>query len=220
MDFFSNDRDILKYEPRLFTELYPSGQVLASGSTGSLSGTTFTKAGADFVAAGVLAGNVIYLKSTTSGVDAAFEIVSVDLATQLTVSVLRTNTDDAAISPNGDASDYDYRIATYSPQAKDVLFEITQYFGIAPGNPDSDYSQEDLLDSEVLRLMSMFAIISAVYATLATGLDSEDAYWEKSFYYRRLFEKARARCRVDIDLGQDGIKDLSRYASSPRMMRD
>jgi hypothetical protein len=46
---FSNDVDILKYEPALFGELHLPWQVLAAGTGGVLSGTTFTASGADFV---------------------------------------------------------------------------------------------------------------------------------------------------------------------------
>jgi hypothetical protein len=78
---FSNDVDLLKYESKLFTEHYFPSQVLASGTGGMLAGTTFTKSGADFVAAGVSAGGVVYLKSAAGTLDGAFEIVSVDSAT-------------------------------------------------------------------------------------------------------------------------------------------
>lgn len=49
MAVFSNDTDILKYEPILFGELHLPGQVPAAGTGGVLSGTTFTANDADFV---------------------------------------------------------------------------------------------------------------------------------------------------------------------------
>lgn len=220
MQTFSDDRDILKYEPVAFKDLYLPGQIAASGVSATLSGTTFTKAGETFVSKAVKAGNVIHLTSATTGIDTAFEIVSVDSETQLTISILRMDVDADAVSPGADASDYDYRIASFDPQANEALVQLTQYFGIAPGNPDSDYSTDDLLDADVLRSVSAFAVISALYATKASGLDGEDAYWDKSFYYRKKFEHARARCRVDVDLGKDGVKDLTRYANSPKLLRD
>ena len=53
---FSNDVDILKYEPVLFGELHLPWQVKASGTGATLNGTTLTAVGADFVAAGIEAG--------------------------------------------------------------------------------------------------------------------------------------------------------------------
>jgi hypothetical protein len=96
---FSNDADVLKYEPVLFGELHLSSQVLASGTGGVLSGTTFTASGADFVSALVSAGGVVYLQSADSVLDGAFEIVSVDSATQLTVSVLRPDSSGSVVAP-------------------------------------------------------------------------------------------------------------------------
>ena len=92
---FSNDVDILKYEPILFGELYLPWQVLAAGTGGTLSGTTFTAADADFVNAQVAAGGVIYMQSVDGSLDGAYEIVTVDSPTQLTVSVLRPDMETA-----------------------------------------------------------------------------------------------------------------------------
>ena len=96
---FSNDADILKYEPMLFGQLYLPWQVLAAGTDGTLSGTTFTTSGADFVSAQIAAGGVIYMQSADGQLDGAYEIVSVDSATQLTVSVIRSDSDDPAVAP-------------------------------------------------------------------------------------------------------------------------
>ena len=60
---FSNDVDILRYEPILFGELYLPSQVPAKGEDGVLNGTSFTADDADFVNASATAGGVIYLKS-------------------------------------------------------------------------------------------------------------------------------------------------------------
>ncbi|GAF83904.1 unnamed protein product, partial [marine sediment metagenome] len=90
---FSNDVDILKYEPVLFGQLHFPGQVLIEGTGGELDGTTFTKTGEDFESAGVLAGGVVYLQDSEGDLDGAYEIVSVDSATELTVSVVRADSD-------------------------------------------------------------------------------------------------------------------------------
>ena len=87
---FSNDADILKYEPILFGELHLPQQVLAIGTGGTVSGTTFTASGADFVSAQVSSGGVIYLQTTDGILDGAYEIISVDSTTQLNISVIRS----------------------------------------------------------------------------------------------------------------------------------
>jgi hypothetical protein len=215
---FSNDADVLKYEPAVFVELYPAGQVLTAGSGGTLSGTTFTASGADFVSAHVSAGGVIYLRSADGGLDGAYEITSVDGATQLTVSVVRTDSGDDAVAPPA-ATEVSYRVSTFGPQAGEVGFQLTEYFGISPGNPSSEIDVEDVLDSEVLRRASAFAVIAGTYASLASKAADEN-FWKKSLYYQKLFEKARERCRLSIDLDHDGVAEFTKGAASVRLIRD
>ncbi len=215
---FSNDSDILKYEPILFGELHLPGQVLAAGTGGTLSGTTFTASGADFVSAQVSAGGVVYLQSSDGLLDGAFEIVSVDSATQLTVSVIRSNSEDDAIAPRA-ATGISYRVSTFRPQASEAGFQLTEQFGIRPGNPASDYDSDDILDTDVLKRASVFAVISLIYAILASKAEDEN-FWKKSLHYRRLFEKARERCRLSIDVGSDGVADVTKVGGSIKLVRN
>jgi hypothetical protein len=215
---FSKDVDILKYEPVLFGELHLPGQVLASGTGGTLSGTTFTVSGADFVSAAVSAGGVAYLQSSDGALDGAYEIVSVDSATQLTVSVVRSDSADGAVAPPA-ASNVAYRVSTFGPQASQTAFELTEYFGIGPGDSSSDITSDDILDTAVLKRASVFGVISSVYAMLASK-GADENFWKKSLYYRTGFEKARERCRLSIDSGGDGVADVTKTGGSVKLMRD
>jgi hypothetical protein len=215
---FSSDVDILKYEPILFGELYLPSQVLAKGEDGILNRTSFTADDADFVNASVAAGGVIYLKSEDGLLDGAYEIVSVDSATELTVSIIRTSGDDFSIAPPS-ATNISYRISTFRPQASELGFQLTEYFGIKPGDPASDIEVKDILDTNALRLASVFAVISGVYAMLASKAENEN-FWKKSLYYQKLFEKARERCRLCIDIDGDGTADIERAGVSIRLQRD
>lgn len=215
---FSSDADILKYEPILFGELHLPGQVLAAGTGGTLSGTTFTASGANFISSQVQADGVIYLQSADGTVDGTYEIVSVDSATQLTVSVVRADSDSEAVAPPS-ATNISYRVGTFEPQAEEVGFRLTEHFGIQPGNPASDIDVEDILDTGVLKQASVFAVISSVYATLASGSNDKNL-WSKSMHYRRLFEKARERCRLSIDVGSDGVADVTKIGGCVKLVRD
>jgi hypothetical protein len=215
---FSNDVDILKYEPALFGELHLPGQVLASGSGAALSGTTLTAADGHFTVAGVTGGCVAYLRSADGTLDGTYEVISVDSATQLTVSVLRSDTTDAPIAPPA-AEDVSYRIGTFAPQAGEAAFRLTEYFGIQPGTPESEIAPEDIVNTDALRRASAFAVISSVYATWSDRTNGE-GYWEKSQLYRQLFESARQRCHLSADLGSDGIADVTRVGGAIRLLRD
>ncbi|KPL25539.1 MAG: hypothetical protein AMJ75_00615 [Phycisphaerae bacterium SM1_79] len=215
---FSKDVDILKYESILFGELHLPGQVLAAGTDGALDGTTFTASSADFVNAKVSAGGVVYLQTGDGLLDGAYEIVSVDSATQLIISVVRSYSDDAAVAPPS-ATGISYRVSTFGQQASEVGFQLTGYYGIKPGSPDSIYSAEDVFDTTVLKRASVFGVISIVYAMLASKA-KDDNFWKKSLHYQRLFERARERCRLSIDVGYDGVVDLIRDGASVRLVRD
>ncbi len=215
---FSSDVDILKYEPVLFGELHLRSQVRAAGSGAVLSGTTLTAGDADFVSAAVQAGGVVYLRSDDGALDGAYEIVSVDSATQLTVSVLRANPENGPVAPPA-AEDVSYRISTLDPQVIEAACELTAYFGIQPGNPNSAVRIDQVMDTEVLRRASLFAVIAAVYAMWAGEAGSE-SLWAKSLHYRKRFEKARRQCRLAVDLGSDGIADVTRVGGTIKLVRD
>ena len=218
MTAFSNDADILKYEPAVFGELYPTGQVLASGTGGTLSGTQFTASGADFAAAQVSAGGVIYLRSSDLVVDGAYEIVSVDSATELTVSIIRPDGDCNSIVPAG-GTDLFYRISTFGPQAGEMGFQLAEYFGFSTSSGEGEISAANITDTEALRRVSVFGVIAAAYAMLASKAENEN-FWTKSLYYQRLFTRARERCKVSIDTSGDGIGDVTRLGGSGRLIRD
>jgi len=215
---FSSDIDILKHEPVLFGELHFPSQVLTQGTGAELSGTTLTDGAGNFTGTGVEAGGVVYLRSTDGALDGSYEIISVDSATQLTVSVLRADTADSPVAPP-QASDISYRVSTFAAQAGGAAFQLTEYFGIQPGNPTSEITIENIVDTEGLRRASVFLAISGVYATWANRIASE-SHWQKSMHYKQLFEKARQRCRLSIDLGTDGIADISRLGGAIKLVRD
>lgn len=215
---FSRDVDILKYEPALFGELHLPGQLLAVGPGGTVSGTTFTASGVDFESGQVPQGGVVYLQSSDGTLDGAYEIVSVDSATQLTVSVVRSDSGDEAVAPPS-GTGVTYRVSTFGPQAAQVAFELSEYFGIGPGDASSEITVDDILDTEVLKQASVFGVISAVYAMLASKADDEN-FWRKSQHYRRLFEKARERCRLSIDTDGDGTAEITKIGGSVRLVRD
>lgn len=217
--FFSTDADILKYEAVLFSDLYFPWQELCKGIDGQLNGTVFSTQSQDLVSSGVQAGGVIYIRSDDGTLDGCFEIVSVNSSSELTVSVLRADRDGPAIAPPTGGSGLSFRVSTFAPQESEVLFEVTRYFGIRPGNPDSVYGVDDVVDTNVLRQASVYAVIASVYATLGSRSGDEE-YWKRSLYYKKLFEKARESCRVSIDIDGDGTTEITRPGDSIKLIRE
>lgn len=219
MSVFSTDSDILRFEPSLFGDLYFQWQVLSLGHDGQLESTVFSSATGNFITNAVQVGGVIYLKDPDGTLEGMYEITAVNSEMELTISVLRQSQSDAPVQV-GLAADLYYRIGTYAPQSYDVMYELTQYFGIQPGNAESEYKAEDIYNKDVLRQASTHAVIAGVYATLASAADDADGYWKKSLYYQGLFEKARERCRLSIDQGNDGVSDRTIIGGSIRLIRD
>ena len=218
MSVFSTDSDILKYEPTLFYDLCFDSQILAEGRDGQVDGTVFSSVSGNFISNAEV-GGVIYLKSTDGIFEGAYEIVSVDSSSNLTISVLRQNGSSDPVEV-GQLNDLHYRIATFAPQSYEVMYQLTQYFGIRPGRPEGEYSVEDIFDKDVLRQVSTYAVIAGVYATLGSVNDESDQCWKKSLHYQGLFEKARERCRISIDRGDDGVSDRENIGGSIRLVRD
>jgi hypothetical protein len=213
-----DNRDILKYEPALFGELHPANQVLAAGTGGELAGTTFEASGADFVSAGVEAGDCIYLRSADGILDGAYEIAAVDSATQLCVSVLRGDLESAPTAPPA-GSDITYRISTFKPQIAEVSLRLMEYLWIRPGQVMGDVSADEILDSDEVHQLCAMGTIAAAYRMLASGSGGENLK-EKWQHYEQLFGKGMERCRVAIDKDGDGVADSVRFGGCGRLIRD
>jgi hypothetical protein len=215
------DRDILRYEPALFGELHLTNQVLVSGEDGELAGTTFEASSADFESAGIEPGDVIYLRSADGVLDGAYEIVAVDSTTQLSVSVLRDDSqgDPIAPQPGRAVADIFYRISTLRPQISAVGLRLMEYFGIQPGDANSGYSAQDILDTEAIRQVCAFGAIASAYATLSSKAGAENL-WDKGLHYERLFEKGKERCRLVLDANGDGAADSVRFGGCGRLVRE
>ena len=215
---FSKDVDLLKWEPVLFTELALASQTLISGTNGSISGTTFESMGTSFDTSGVNAGHVIHLCNVAGDIDGCYEIVSVDSATQLTISVVRSGEDTTAIAPPT-GTELSYRISTFDPQAQEAAESLLQYFGISLNDDSTSINSGDIADDTVLRQASVFAVLSAMFASSATGKDDYHNFWQKSLRYQQLFYTARVKIRLGINFDNDSMAEQIRLGGAVRLRR-
>jgi len=217
MGRFSKDVDVLRVESAVFAEAMGL-PVLCKGDGGVIAGTRFTASGANFTAAGVAAGQVIWLRSGDGKVDGAFEITARVSATELTVSVIRGNNAAAAVGP-GDATAVSYRVSTLEARGEDAAYFLTQYFGIRPGFADAELGEEQIITDDPLRPAEVYAILADVYSSRAVAV-GETAEWDKADYFRRMYERARQRCRLWLDGGEDGQGDTAIDGGSLRLHRE
>lgn len=216
MSRFSNDMDVLRVDSTVFAETMGL-PALCRGDGGIIAGTSFVASGVNFIAAGINAGHVIWLKSGDGRVDGAFEVVEVESAAELTISVIRGDGSAPAIGP-GDASAVSFRIPTLEAKGQDAAYFLTQYFGIRPGFADAENGDEQIVDDKPVRLAEVYAILADVYGCRAIAGSPAD--WDKAEYFRRLYERARERCRLWLDGDEDGQGDTAIDGGSVRLNRE
>lgn len=216
MQTFCQDRDLLAVEPMIYLLGHATCTTLAQGSDATISNATMTAADADFVTAGVAPGMVLVTSETTSPEGDAWEIVSVDSATTLTVSVLRADATDATIPPP-DATDLTYfvrstqaQIASASSRLADDLRCLAESAGIVA----SDFS-----DSPQLSRATVFATLASLFRARADNARPHDANWIKADYYRAEFDRARLRLRLDTDVDANGLTENTRTLGHVHLRR-
>jgi hypothetical protein len=202
---YSTDLDLLHWEPNLFRDAAFASQTLLSG-TGDLTGTTFALDAGSFAAAHVAANQVIVLSGGTSG---SFPIVSVDSATELTLSVLYDAlfplSGDPAPSPVGTASDLAFVIRTFSPQASVVSEMLRQAAGIVLGT--SDETSVTILNPAALRRPCSLGTLQMIYSALAAAAEEPKELLQRADVYARLYRRALESAVVEIDRDGDGVAD-------------
>jgi len=212
---FATDRDLLVLEPNLFRDISFASQMLTGGTDGAVSGTSFSSASADFVAAGVAAGHVLLLN------DLAVEIVGVVSATELTVSRLRAHVDDAAVPPPPGAS-IPYAVRSFRPQVEMMHRQVMRSAGIEPdgvGEPSDAATEVDVLNRDELAMVVSLGALESIFASAASLLADEPYLRLRAASYRDRFSSARQRARVRLDLDGDGVVDVVRHLNVVQFVR-
>ncbi|HOK67826.1 MAG TPA: hypothetical protein PK054_09485 [Anaerohalosphaeraceae bacterium] len=215
---FSTDADLLCYEPMIFKGTSFAGQTLARGQNGQVSGTVFLATGENFPAKQVRAGHLIYLSDGVGNLDGIYEIVRVDSASQLTLSVLRADPESEPI-PVGTGTSLFYRIGTFDAQSAEAARLLMEALQIAPDRPDAAFRLEDLLSTEPLRILSVRMVLAMVFASLIQNKETEALYRSKQQHYEQAAEQIRRRTLLRF-LSEDGtIVEKTLAPLSPKMSR-
>lgn len=195
-----NDRDLYKWEPGLFVGS-ASERVISRGSGAVISGTDFIAAAYDFLFSGVEAGGIIRVWNELAQVDFCCEIISVGENGHLTISAIRPDDVDLLWTP-GNYSTLDFAVVSYSPVIEEVSYCLINSLRIAD-------RAELLIDNRRLKLACVYAVLAGCYASIAISGDdkSDELYWSKSHYYRKLFDEYRSGLELEFDLDGDGDAD-------------
>lgn len=213
---FCQDRDILCIEPIAFLSGGSAGQQRITGGDGVISGTTFTSAGSDFLLAGLAVGMVICTYDTIPAEGHAWEIVSVDSATTLTISVLRADRNDSAVAPPA-GTNLSFFVRSYAPQIEGVgatlaekLRQIAEVAGI---------TSADFADSAQLRAATAYGALAGIFLARADNARPHDANWIKAEYYRGEFLRCQNQLRLAVDADGDGVAEQTRTLGNVYLKR-
>ena len=204
---FCNDIHLLHWEPNILRDAAFASQTLISG-TGNLAGSAFTIATGSFLAAHVAQNQVIVLTGATAG---CYPIVSVDDATQLTLSVLYDGlypvSGDPVSSPPGTANGLSYAIRTFWPQRRIVSELLLQAAGLDPSDADLD---SKIMDPDALRRACTLGTLHLIYSAVAAAAADPQPYDLRTALYERLYRRALRSAAVKLDLDLDGRLDMVR----------
>jgi hypothetical protein len=217
MTTFCTDIDLLHWEPNILRDAAFASQTLLAG-TGDLAGTTFTldTVGASFLASHVEADQVIVLSGGTSG---CYPIVSVNSATQLTISTLFDGLFPLSGNPTpipvGSAVDLAFVVRTFWPQRR----VITELLLAAAGLDPVLHSVDRVMNPQALRKACALGSLHMIYSALAAAAAEPAAYGVRAELYERLYRRALRGARVELDLNGDGAADAVRPLNVLHMQR-
>lgn len=209
---FATDRDLVVLEPNLFRDIAWSGQRRLSATDAATVGNTLTSASSDFQAAGVTAGHIATLDSTT------IEIISRDSSTQLTVSMLRDDPADPPLAPPAvTAAALD--ITTFGPQIAHVHDQLLRALGIEPTDPAASPGPSDITNPAAIARLEALGALHLIFAAAAALATDQDRLWIKAQLHRDRFIALRNRLRVGVDLDGDGQPDAIRQLNTIQFLR-
>ena len=211
----TKDVDLLTVEPGLFKTWRIDHQQRGKGGNGTLSGTTFSAAGVQFITAGVQAGDVLYLASIDGVIDGCYEIVEVVSATQLTVSVLRGDEMQPPL-PVGAGNSLIWRISIFAPQRALAERTLRDRLELT----DEAVAALDETGLWRLRAAMVSAALTLIFESLVQQDDDEEVFGRKKETYRQALEASMVRLRLAFDADGDGQIDATLRGDSVRMNRE
>jgi len=209
---FSSDRDLLAYEPQVFTDVPFAAQQRVSVADGELGGTTLTSASADFAAAQVDAGDVVLIAGL------AHEVLSRTDAHTLEVSLPRTNLTDAAIPSHG-GTQLAVQVRTFAPQAAVVHDELLRLLRMDPDDPQPILTEDAIVSLSLMSRLEALGTLARLYAGGVAVIGDNAGLQRKEAEYRGRFREACAAAVVRLDTDGDGFADEQRRIGASRMER-
>lgn len=209
MPSFSDDIDLLSYEPNLFKDAAWASQALYAG-TGDLAGTTLTLVTGTLTDRPVVARQVVVLSGAS--INGSYPIVTRVSDTQLIISTLYDDLlsegSAASACPVGTVTGLTVTIRTFSPQAATVGGLIVSACGINPGT--SDEQDVQIVNADALRTPSILGTLAMIFSAMSGVEGAPASYAVRAGFYERAFHRAVRSIRVQLDTNGDGVADVVR----------
>jgi hypothetical protein len=197
---FAKDRDLVVLEPVLHRDVAWVGQRRIS-TTGSIVGTSLTLNTGSFIDSEIAAGHVVIFD------DAVLEVVSIESATQATVSLMRASVESNAI-PRLDATNRSVVVYDYSPQLAIVHRQVLTMIGLDPD--DADFDESVVTNPGALVRLEALGTLHLIYAGAAAPGRGGSKFEHRAKMYQQRFVNERERVVAMIDLDGDGIAEVVR----------
>lgn len=212
MPTFATDIDLLHWEPNLLKDAEFASHTLLE-TTGDLSETTLTLLSGSLVDAQVEAGQAVFIGGAING---SFPIVTVDSATQLTLSVLYDKLYEAPPTPGRagpDATGVSVVVRTFWPQRQVVSELILHAAGLSAGE------FEKVINPSSLKRACVLGTLHMINNALAAASEEPSRYAIRAALYEKLYRRALRSVRVELDLDGDGKADCVRSLNTLELVR-
>ena len=198
---FSNDRDLLLYEPNVFIDVPLIAQQRLRVTTASLSENTLISAAGDFTAAGAGAGGVIIINRV------CHEIISRIDAHTLTVSLPRNSLADAPIRSTITGSGLEAILRTFAPQTTIVHQLLLRALGIDANDATCKLTEDSIVSLGAMSRLEILGTLEMIYSQAWALTGDNTALMQRAELYRQRFLRALKASKIHIDANGDGLAD-------------
>lgn len=204
---YCHDLDLLHWEPSILADTAMASQTLLDADA-TLDGTRLTLSSGSWLTAQVGAGDVAVLSGAASG---CFPIVSINSATEATITVFRGSRLEEAPVPPPNAGVVHVVVRTFLPQREIVASLLERAIDLRQG--------ETLVNPGSLKLAAVAGTLQMIFNALA-ALAEEPAHFSiRADLYERLYRKQLRSVAVEVDTNGDGRPDYRRSLGVVRLLQ-
>ena len=222
MKIFSTNRDLLTYEPLIFSELTLYSAIKTQGDNATITNSTgqsvLEQSNADFLKADVRAGDILRIENLESR-SCSCEIIEVIDSNKISISLLRENIESQnIIVPNGE--DLKYSVISYNMYGYETAWEIVAMLGLGPAVTGAKNSVDDIVGINTLKQASIFGVLRLIFMGMIDGNGISEMADAKMKYYEKRFKILMQRCRIFIDRNGDGKPERIISGSEMKLNRE